>query len=1051
MSDAGDVRRWGGGGLRFFASHPTAANLVMLVMIIIGLAAATRLNTQFFPEFGVDYITVEIAWPGASAEDIDSSVVEAVDTEVRAIDRVKNVDSFAYRGLARMMIEFEAGSNMAKALSDVDAAVARITTFPPDIETPVVSKLDHYDNASEIILSGPYPEASLKAIAKQIRDDLLDRGLAKVELFGARDEEIWIELRPETLRRLDLTLEDIADRVAETSQDVPSGVLRGDVGDRQVRSLGRLKTAEDLSRMEIRALSDGQKIHLGEVAAVRGGFDRDAPSATRKGTPAIVLTVQRAQSQGILEVAAIVDGYFSEVVPGFPPELRIERFHVASQMVRERIDILIWNGLGGLLLVLAVLFLFLDVRIAFWVAVGIPVSVLAALGVMWASGQTINMLSLFGLIMAIGIVVDDAIVVGEHGAHRFQSGLSPLDAAVSGASRMLAPVSSASLTTIAAFTPLFLISGIIGDIIIGIPLVVVAVVVASLIECFFVLPGHLTGAFKAQARANKKGRGRFREWFDGGFDRFRNGPFRRLVVLAVSWRYATLALALSMLVVSIGLVQGGRVGFHFFPAPESDVIYANVEFAAGTPRVRTERMTQELDRALNAAIRGLGGDPEELLVMSYGAVGMSFNTSGEREPGYSGDNIGAFLVELRPSDRRRIRTASLIDAWRDQVRPVGGLRNLTIMEPLAGPPGQELDIRLTGGDLEGLRAAADEVSRLLAGYPGVSDIDHDLPAGKPETIVELTPRGKALGFTTASVGRQIRGAFEGVIADRFNRGDEEVIVRVLYPERDAGARDLGQLHLRAPRGHEVPLTAVASLRDAVGVDRITRQDGQRQVAITAAIDEETTSSGDVIAALTRDGLLEIARDHGVHHRFAGKAEEEEETAADMLLGLILGLAAIYIVLAWVFASYSRPIAVMAVIPLGFIGVVLGHWIAGFDLTILSIIALVGLSGIVINDSIVLVTTIDSRRRRGEERREAIINGTCDRLRAVVLTSATTIGGLTPLMFETSLQAQFLIPMALTIVAGLAFATVLILLVVPALVAVLHDFGGLLRTRAIAAS
>ncbi len=1032
------------GLVAFFARHPTAANLVMLVMIVAGLAAGLRLNTQFFPELRIDYVNVEIEWPGASAEDVDLNIIQAVDAQIRGIDRIKEIQSFAFEGVGRVVIEFEPGSDMAKALSDVETAVSRITTFPEDIETPVVSKIDRYDRASEIMISGPFPERSLKAIAKEMRDDLLDLGAAKVDLFGLREEEILVEVEPATLRRLDLTLADIAARIDETSRDVPSGLLRGAGVDRQVRSIGRLTTAEELREIEVRALSDGRKIFLSDVATVREGFDRDAVGVLRDDQPAVILTVQRAQSEDILDVARTVDLYLEEVVPSLPPGLRVEQFSVASQLVEDRIDVLVRNGLGGLVLVVAVLFIFLNARVAFWVALGIPVSVLAALAVMWASGQTINMISLFGLIMVIGIVVDDAIVVGEHAAHLNATGRGPLDSAISGAARMLAPVSSASLTTVAAFTPLFLISGIIGDIIMAIPLVVVAVLMASLLECFVVLPHHLAGALSAHSQGPGGGLySRFRDGFDAAFSRLRDGPFRRLVAFAVNWRYATLAAAFGLFLVSAGLVAGGRVGFHFFPTPESDTLFANVEFVAGTPRSQTEAMTRRVEDALDSAVQRLGENPDELVTMVYRTIGGSISTQGVRQASDTGDHIGAVMVELIPSDRRTVRTEELIAAWRAEIQPMGGLRSVTVMSPAAGPPGRDIDVRLIGDDLSDLKRAADEVSRLLARYPGISDVDHDLPEGKPETLIEVTPRGRALGFTTRSVGQQVRHAFEGAIADRFTRGDEEVTVRVRYPEDSREAQSLESLYLQGPGGAEVPLLAVAELRDGLGLDRIPRQDGRRQVAVTAELDETVTSTAEVLEALVRDGLAAVARDHELRYRFAGRAEEEGDTFADMKLGAMLGLVAIYIILAWIFASFSRPIAVMAVIPLGFVGAVGGHLLLGYDLTVMSLISLIGLAGIVVNDSIVLVTNID-RRRQEQEARTAIIEGTCDRLRAVLLTSATTIGGLTPLMFETSLQAQFLKPMALTIVAGLAVATLLVLLVVPAFLAVQDDLGSLRR-------
>lgn len=1021
----------GGGLIRIFARHPTAAHLLMALMILAGVFALTRLNIQFFPDFGIDLVSIDIEWPGAGAEDIDTNIVQAVEPEVRFIDGVKRVRSTSVEGRATITVEFEAGTDMQAALSNVETSVGQVTTLPEDSERPEIRRAVRYDSISRLVVSGPYPEASLKALAKRIRDALLDRGIQKVDMFGARDEEIWVEVRPEALLRLDLKLADIAQRIRETSQDLPSGTTRG-AAERQIRSLGLVKEAQGLGHIEVKALKGGEKIYLRDIARVDEGFDEDGKTAKRLGKPAIELHIRRALSADALEQAAIVDSYLAELRPTLPPNLKVEQYLTASDLIKGRIDLLLRNGLGGLVLVVLVLFVFLRARVAFWVAVGIPISLFATLAVMLVSGQSINMISLFGLIMAIGMVVDEAIVVGEHAEARRRAGLEALAAAEGGARRMAAPVMSSALTTIAAFTPLLLISDIIGEIIAAIPFVVIAMIVGSLIECFLVLPAHLRGALRPM-ETQASG---LRDWFDTRFDRFRKGFFRRSVEIAVRWRYVTVAVAFGAFILSVGLVLGGRVAFNFFPSPESDTVYANVRMVAGTPRKQTAAMLDELERALVLAERRLTGGAGGLVRMSLAKLGTGVGRQGGIQIG--GDNVGGVVLELTPSDERAVRTAEVVVAWRQAVRPVAGLETMTIVPVQAGPPGREVDVRLAGGDPEGLKKAAREVRALLARYPGVSDIEDDLPFGKGETILKLTPRGRALGFTTQSVGRQVRNAFEGAIAKRFARGDEEVLVRVRLPRAEVDTAALGDLYLRSPIGAEVPVSEVVVATYKQGFASIKREDGARQVAITAEIDKAVTTNDKVLDALGRDGLAEIAARHGLSFEFAGRAEEQARTLNDMKIGAVVGLIAIYIILAWVFASFTQPLVVMSIIPLGLVGAILGHWAMGFDLSILSLIALVGLSGIVVNDSIILVTTIDDRVREGEALESAIVNGTRDRLRAVILTSATTIGGLTPLMFERSLQAQFLIPMAVTIVFGLMVTTFLVLIVVPALLAIKGD-------------
>lgn len=1030
----------GGGLIRIFARHPTAANLLMGLMILLGVFALRNLNTQFFPDFGIDVISVEVEWPGASAEDVDASIVQAVEPEVRFLDGIKRVISSSVEGRATVFIEFHPGSDMQAALSDVETAVGQVTTLPEDSERPEIRRLVRYDTISRLVVSGPYPETALKALAKRIRDDLLERGIQKVDLFGARDEEIWVEVEPEALLRLDLKLADIARRINETSQDLPSGTTRG-AAERQIRSLGLKKEAQDIGHIEIKALKGGEKVYLRDIAEVSERFDEDGNTARRFREPAIELHVRRALGADALKQAAIVNDYLEDFPLVLPPNVRVEQYDIAANLIQSRIDLLLRNGLSGLVLVVLVLFIFLNARVAFWVAAGIPVSVFATFAVMLASGQSINMLSLFGIIMAIGIVVDEAIVVGEHAEARRRAGVEALAAAESGARRMAAPVLSSALTTIAAFTPLLVISGIIGDIITAIPYVVIAMIVGSLIEAFLVLPAHLRWALRPM-ETHSSG---LREWFDGHFDRFRKGPFRRAVEGAVRWRYLTVASAIAALILSIGLVEGGRVNFIFFPSPEADKIFANVRLVAGTPREQTIAMLDEMEDALTVAQERLTEGSRGLVRMSLAKVGTSVGPADA--PRVSGDNVGGLIVELAPSDERSVRTAEVISAWREAIRPLAGVETMTIVPAQAGPPGREIDIRLSGDDPAVLKQAAAEVRTLLARYPGVSDVEDDLPFGKGETILEVTARGRALGFTTESVGRQVRNAFEGAIAKRFARGDEEVWVRVRLPRRTADPVSLGELYLRAPGGAEVPVSEVVAYKEKQGFARIKREDGARQVAVTAEIDESVTSSDKVIAALKRDGLYAIAARHGLAKddvEFVGKAEEQAQTLGDMKEGAAIALVAIYIILAWVFASFARPAVVMSVIPLGLVGAILGHWLLGYDLTILSLVALVGLSGIVVNDSIILVNTIDERLREGEARMSAIVEGARDRLRAVILTSATTIGGLTPLMFERSLQAQFLIPMALTIVFGLMVTTILVLIVVPALLAIQGDLSDLLQ-------
>lgn len=1036
------------GILALFTRHPTAANLLMLIMLMAGVAGLSKLNTQFFPTFAVEYITINVVWPGATAKDVDESIVSAIEPEVRFLDAVKKVQSTAFEGRASIVIEYNQGSDMQRALSEVEQAMAQITTLPEDAEEPVIQRILIYETIARIVLSGDISELALKNWAKSLRDDLLENGIERVETFGIRDEELVVEITPERLRQLDLTLSDIGDRIAAQSLDLPAGQLAG--GTRQIRALGLAKDPTALGDIELIAREDGARVSLNQVATVERRFDDDQPTGIRNNFPAIELHVQRPAAADSLETQATLQAWLDKVRPTLPPSLNLEIHDIQADLIQQRIDLLIENGTTGLILVLFVLFLFLNGRIAFWVAVGIPVSLAATMGVMYLTGQSINMLSLFGIIMAIGIVVDDAIVVGEEAETRHTNGDGPLDAALGAARRMAAPVSASSLTTCASFLPLFLITGTIGDIIGGIPAVVVAVIIASLVECFFVLPAHLRHALPGVARnkANPNRIVRLQQSFDVAFKRMQNGPFRAAIEWATRWRYLTLSLALFSLIWAVGMMAGGRVGFLFFPTPESDKIFAQVEMVAGSTREDTERVIGELADALALTIEELSAelpegtpatlDDQPLARMVFGRLGTTVQ-QGIGAQDAAQDVFGGLVIELTPSDKRNIRTDTLIERFRENAPRSPGLLNTTIEEQRGGPPGADVDIRISGDTLDQLKASSVEIQQLLRRYPGIRNITDNLPYGTPELVLEVSDRGRALGFSTGELGRQLRDALEGDIAYRFADGDEEVLVRVQLPESATDVGILERLWLRSPLSNlEVPLSSVVTVSEESGFTRIPREDGARQVAITANILGGTgINTAIIIGNLERDGIYEIAKKHNVAVSYKGKAEEQAETFAGMKLGGMMGLALIYLVLAWVFGSYTRPIAVMLIIPFGFVGAVAGHYLLGYDVTILTMTALLGLSGIVVNDSIVLVTQVQKLMAKMPVM-DAIVQGSVDRSRAVLLTSMTTIGGLLPLMFETSLQAQFLIPMALTFVSGLAFATVLVLVVIPALLAMQED-------------
>ncbi len=1015
------------GLIGLFVRHPTASNLLMLTIIVLGLFSVNRLNTQFFPTVEIPAINVTIQWSGASALDVEQNIVDAIDPELRFLDDVDKITSVAREGVAVFTIEFFADADMQKAQSDVEQAVEQVTTLPEAAEEPTIQRVTFYEPVAKIAISGPFEERIIKDYAKQLRDGLLNAGIDRVSFTGARDEEIWATIPEAELRRLDLSVDQVATRIREETQDLPSGTVEGEA-EVQLRTLAERRTPEELAEIEIKSDAAGNKVQLQDVADVRPRFDDDAVIGLHKGSRAVLLQVERAVSADTLQTMEEMRAYMDRIQPTLPQSLNVEVYDVRGEYVTQRLGILIKNGLQGLVLVLIVLFLFLNARIAFWVAAGIPIAFLATLTVMFLSGQSINMISMFALIMMLGIIVDDAIVVGEETATRQAAGEGLMEAAENGAKRMFTPVTAASLTTMAAFLPILLIGGRIGDVMVAIPLVVIAVLIASLVESFLILPGHLSHSFGSLNRPPSA----FRRGFDRGFAWFRDGPFLRLVKMSYDWRYTTLAFTFGAMILAVGLLAGGRVDFQFFPSPESENISAEVEFAAGTPEAERIAALQRIESALYDAENALTDGEGGLVVTAFTTLGRAGRTQS--------DTISEVAVQLLPSEERIIRTQTVMEAWRERLPVIPGVEQATVRTEQVGPPGRDVDVKLKNAPIEQLKAAAEEVKTALRGYPGVTAIADDMPYGKRELIVEVTPRGLALGFTAESVGTQLRNAFDGAIATRFPRDDEEITVRVLREQKAEGAQALENFYMRAPDGSFVRFPEVAQVREQAGFSIIQRIDGERTVSVTGDVDAELNSVSNIVQQLEADVLPRLSRQYGIEYDFGGRQEDREESFADLQTGAVVALILIFVILAWVFGSYVQPLAVIGIIPFGLVGAIVGHFVMDMPLTIISMIGLLGLSGILVNDSIILVAQANERLKAGEALREAAIGASYDRFRAVLLTSLTTIGGLTPLLFETSRQAQFLIPMAITLVFGLAAATFLVLILVPSLLGFGRDIG-----------
>ncbi len=1022
----GSTSAGGKGLIALFARHPVAANLLMICMLVSGLFSLDKLNRQFFPDFELDYITVRTLWPGASAEDVERSVTVPIEQALRHLDGVREMTSTSSRGLSTVLIEYEEATDMGLALNQVRQFVSNVSHLPTDAETPVVQKVTRHESVATLILSGDVEREALRPYAYRFERELLDRGISRVQFSGLPGQEIAIELDSRQIRQLGMSLPQLAERIASQSQDIAAGTVAESQAARALRGVQQKRSVEAFASLEV-LTADGNKIALADIARIEQRIRDNQVEIFYQGRPAILMKLQRTRATDALLSARIMQDWLQQVRQQLPPTIHLRVFDERYSLIEQRINLLLKNGISGLVLVILILYVFLNGRVAFWVAVGIPTSFLGALAVLYWFGGTINMVSLFALIMALGIIVDDAIVVAEDSLAHYQAGEEAALAAEGGARRMLAPVVSSSLTTVAAFLPLMLISGTIGLILFDIPFVVICVIIASLIEGFFILPGHLRHSF---VKHRRKTLSRVRRCLDRRFDAFREKRFRPWVVKALENRLTVLTIAFCSIVLAVSLVAFSQVKYQFFPQPESTVIFASVKFSAATPDAVVRDFALSMETQLEAAAHALSAD-EPLVVTSLVRLRTASFDGGRHFQ--QGGQYAMIQVELTEPDTRTVRNRTLIRAWRQRLAPPPGIEQLSISSPRGGPPGRDLDIFLSGKDATTLKAAAETLQRALRRFDGLDSIVDDLPYGRQQVLFRLTPLARAAGLSITEVGRQLRAAFDGQRIQVFYDDHDEIEVRLRLAEAERGTlAALEYLPVYDAGGKAFALREIIDKDARPGVEILRHSNGRLGVHVTAEVDTEITNANEVLDALDEQVIPDLIRHYGVRVDYKGRAQEERETSGDMKQGAVLALLMIYIILAWVFASYRWPLAVMIIIPFGLVGAIFGHWLLGYDLTILSQFGMFGLSGIVINDAIILVTFYKQLRARGVAVNQALVEASCLRLRAVLLTSLTTIAGLTPLLFETSLQARFLIPMATSISFGLAASTLLVLFLVPVL-------------------
>ncbi|WP_415401923.1 efflux RND transporter permease subunit [Tateyamaria sp. SN3-11] len=1097
-----------GGILSYFVRHRTVANLLLLVMLVAGVVAMPNMRAQFFPDVIVDNVTVNVAWDGAGAEDVDAAIVQVLEPSLLAVEGVESSSANSREGTGTITLEFEPGWDMGRAADDVQTAVDGITTLPDDADEPTVRRGAWRDRVTDVVITGPVGPQQLGLFADELVVRLFAQGVTRTTIRGVAAPQTLVEVPSLQLIANEVTMSEIAAAIAAEVDTDPAGDVTG--ANARVRTGTQKRTPDQIGGIVLRSNPDGSKLRIRDVATVEQlGAARDR-SYFVGDNPAVSIRVDRSNRGDAIALQAQVEDVAAALQATLPPSVTVELIRTRSEAISARLNILIDNALVGLALVVTLLFLFLNARTAFWVAAGIPVALFAAIALMYIGGLTINMVSLFGLIITLGIVVDDAIVVGEHADHRYRTyGEPPLVAAENAARRMAMPVFAATLTTVIAFFGLVAVGGRFGDLIRDIPYTVIMVLVASLVECFLILPHHmghaLNGSDKARFSRVKLAiaiavvtavtavvsgglgfvlwpddvgsladavpylaagpaiaaalflvspRARKRAWvaamgakgFDTpsvivnhGFTWMREKLFRPFMAGVITARYAVLAGVCVVLASQVALFIQGDVQWRFFNAPERGSVTGNFAMVEGATRTDTLEMMREMQRATEA----LGASFEE----RYGRNPIDYviaEIGGNAGRGLAGtdskdnDLLGGISIELIDADLRPYTSFAFVAELQDAVVHHPLAETVSFRGWRSGPGGDALDVEFFGADTDTLKAASEDLKRALLQYPEVSAVEDNLAYDKEELILDLTPQGQALGFTIDTLGRALRDRLNGIEAATYPDGPRSAEIRVELPSDELTADFLDRTQMRTPEGSYVPLADIVSVERRTGFSTVRRENGIRLISVTGDISEDDPARAtEINDALADDILPTIAAERQVEFRQSGLNEQENDFLSDAMTGLILCLAGIYLVLAWVFSSWTRPIVVMAIIPFGLVGTIYGHALWDVPLSMFTVVGLLGMTGIIINDSIVLVTTIDEYAKdRGLF--PSIIDGAADRLRPVMLTTLTTVLGMAPLLYETSQQAQFLKPTIITLVYGLGFGMVLVLLVVPALVAMQHD-------------
>jgi multidrug efflux pump subunit AcrB len=1040
------------GPVAYMAKNGVAANLLLVFLLVSGVAALGALVQEVFPEFSLDTIQVSVIYPGATPEEVEESIVRKIEEQIEAVEGIKQITASASEGLGVVSAELKLGTDVSRALDDIKAEVDRIPTFPDQAERPEVRELTNRSSVVRLAIFGNGSERTIKELAYRTEDALAALPeVSYVQTSGVRAYEISVEVSSGTLRALGLTLSDVANAIRRGSLDLSAGSIETRDQEVRVRTIGQNYTQQDFEELVVVSRADGTRITLGDIATVRDGFE-DADLITRyNGQRAALVEVFRTSDERALDiVAAVQERLESDIVPGLPAGVEIAIWNNSAESLEARVDLLVRNALLGLGLVLLSLTLFLDIRLAWWTAVGIGVSFVGTLAVMLLIGVSINVLSLFGFILAVGIVVDDAIVVGENIFAERESGTGPLESAIIGARRVEGPVVFAVLTTITAFTPLLFVPGTLGKILGAIPVIVISVLLLSLVESLFILPNHLSHL----PPPHESGTNRVTRFFervqkavDARFQRFIRGPLDRAIRFSLDSPGVVVATAVALVILTVATIPAGILRIQFFPEVEGDLISVNLEMPEGTPSERTFEVAERIRLAGEKVAAEFEANRESeappLVQGIYQVIGSRPAGGGPAGGGGASalaGNVAGIQFQLLDVEIRDVSAADFERRWREELGPMEEAKSVTFASSIFGA-GAPVSVELAHPDPEILNIYGERLVAELAQFDGVFEIQTDRDAGLTEVQLTLKPQARSLGLTLDDLARQARSAFFGEEALRVQRGREDVRVYVRLPEGERNAiADVEEYRVRPPQGGEVPLRSVADVSFGQSPTTISRKDGQRILTVTARVDPQVVTGQEVNQAL-RAGILPqfVAEDFRLSYQFGGEQQQQTESFGAIGKFFLLAVMVQYALLAIPFRSYVQPLIIMSAVPFGIVGALWGHLIIGVPVGLLSVFGIVGLSGVVVNDSLVMIDFINERLHRGEPYRDAIREGAKARFRPIMLTSITTFLGVAPLVFERSVQAQFLVPMAAALGFGILFATAILMLVVPAITVMELDF------------